>query len=124
MINPERALATAKLAGVVLAGYLAWRAYKGVKDTASAVADLPGQAYDSAVRAVYGFIGSVEQKATDVAVDVKQAVVKVAKSGGTAFQNQYKESAKPVLPSGQAYGQKYNGPLVNDDGYDFGQLSG
>jgi phage portal protein BeeE len=120
MINPERALATAKLAGVVLAGYLAWRAYKGIKETATAVADLPGQAYDSAVRAVYGVIASVEQKATDV----KQAVVEVAKSGGTAFQNQYKESVKPVLPSGQAYGQKYNGPLVNDDGYDFGQLSG
>lgn len=43
----------------------------------------------------------------------------MASSGGKAWQEQYVEQ----VPSA-AYSKKYTGPLVNDDGYDFGLLSG
>lgn len=54
-------------------------------------------------------------------VELGSSVSKMVADRGLAWQNQYKEV--PVT-QGQTYGQKYEGPLVNDQGYDFGNLSG
>jgi hypothetical protein len=47
-----------------------------------------------------------------------------AKDGGSAFLDQYSVNPAPTIGNGSGYGGKYNGPLVNDQGYDFGALSG
>lgn len=57
-----------------------------------------------------------------------------AQSGGAAFQDQYSENPAPTIANSSGYGpaktppmvygSKYNGPLVNDQGMDFGNLSG
>lgn len=54
-------------------------------------------------------------------------VTEAAKSGGEAFKAQYEENTSPFggpPGSATAYGGKYKGPLVNDQGMDFGSLSG
>lgn len=84
------------LGAAVLAG--AWYAYSKGRAALSAITDLPGKAWES--------------------------VVDTAKTGGAAWQDQYAENPPPSIANGSGYGGKYAGPMVNDDGMDFGQISG
>lgn len=100
------------LGAVVLGAtyYAVSKGLKGITDT---------------IDTIKGFPGRVVDKAGEV---VDQVVVK-AKEGGAAWQDGYKvqpdynysHEGRNSVPH---YGGKYNSPLVNDDGMDFGQLSG
>lgn len=90
-------------AAVLGLGYWAInRSISGLKDTLGAILDAPGKVYDTVV----------------------ESVVETAREGGAAWQAGYVPNPD-YGNEGRNYGTpKYSNPLVNDQGYDFGQLSG
>jgi hypothetical protein len=85
--------------------------------------DAAGSLADSLASVVSGVTGGINEAVdTVIALPGKVAdyVVEGAKTGGQAWQDN--TAARP--PSQQEFFGNYQGPLVNDAGYDFGQLSG
>lgn len=97
-IAPVSADLLIKLALGVAALGAAWYVISKGRAALASITDLPGKAWDS--------------------------VVETAKEGGGAWQDQYSINPAPTIGNSSGYGGKYTGPMVNDDGYDFGQLSG
>lgn len=97
-IAPVSADLLIKLAIGAAALGAAWYVVSKGKAALSALTDLPGKAW--------------------------AGVVDSAKIGGATWKDQYSVNPAPTIGNSSGYGGKYKGPLVNNDGYDFGQLSG
>lgn len=104
-IAPVSADLLIKLAvGAIAIGGVIWLANKGINGVKSAfdsIANAPGKILDSVI----------------------ESVVETAKEGGATWQ----EGSRPdenYGHEGRNYGHKYPNPLMNDDGMDFGQVSG
>lgn len=101
-VAPPSADLLIKLAvGLVVIGGVAYVVNRGAKSVQSAVdsiTSLPSRAWSG--------------------------LTSYAQLSGGAFQDQYSINPAPTIANGSGYGGKYNGPLVNDAGMDFGALSG
>jgi hypothetical protein len=85
-------------------------------DTVSSLGDGIGNAFSS----VTGAVGEAYDAVVAVPGQIADYAIATAQTGGQAWQDNV--AARP--PSQQEFFGTYQGPLVNDDGYDFGQLSG
>ncbi len=103
-VAPVSADLLIKLAvGAALLGGAYWMVRKGV----TGISNLPGALIDSVKKTVS---------------DVADAAVATAQEGGATWQAGY--APLDYSHEGNNYVPKYSNPLVNDQGYDFGQLSG
>lgn len=104
-VAPVSADLLIKLALGAVAVGVAVYAFKKVTGALGDAAGAPGRAID--------YLVSLPGKAIE-------AVKEIAQEGGAVWQGNTAE--RP--PTEQEFFGKHNGPLVNDDGVDFGQLSG
>jgi hypothetical protein len=98
--------------GAALLGGTYWVLSRGLASITGAIgslADLPG---------------NLASKASEYVGEVADEVIVAAKEGGATWQAGYVPNPD-YGNEGRNYGTpKYSNPLVNDQGYDFGQLSG
>lgn len=114
-IAPVSADLLVKLAiGLAVVGgawYVLSKGVSGFKNAVSSITNLPGDLYHSAA---------------DKVGQVADAAIASAKEGGATWQagyvpnDNYGNEGRYSVP----YVGKYSNPMVNDMGYDFGQLSG
>lgn len=112
-IAPVSADLLIKLAlGAALLGGVAYLVNRGIKGVGSAVDGL---------KATFDTIAAAPGKALD---SVVESVVETAKEGGATWQAGSKPNDNYSNEGRGSYYHKYDNPLMNDDGYDFGNLSG
>jgi hypothetical protein len=87
---------------------------------ASAAAGSIADQISAGLGSIKDTVGGAIDTVTALPGQIADYAIEGARTGGAAWQSQTAE--RP--PDQQEFIGKYEGPLVNDSGYDFGQLSG